>query len=220
MPGSPHNAAWGELARLGQLLREHDFAALVAALAGGTQPWVAAYVPPGGRPPPPDFFPAWIRRAGGYFPKFARVLRQLGRCREDMPARGEGEVRAHLRRCGGAWGGEVAEAYADAVGLALAAGTIAQVNAAGARAVVKCVFQMRNDFLLFRHAARVLGALRLDDRDAHAVSAMFAAVHTRAPLERAVMREFDLRAGGDEGVRPASLAVMREFDLRAGGDEG
>ena len=58
-----------QAARLVELLSKHDFPRLLESLSrsrsGGGQRHA---------PLPPDFFPCWIRRAGGYFPKFAQVL--------------------------------------------------------------------------------------------------------------------------------------------------
>lgn len=181
-----------QLRRVSELIQKHDFPALVRALQHGAQF-------------PPDFFPSWIRRAGGYFPKFAQVLsvradlihdrevlEQLGRCLEDMPARPTEAVHAHLRNIG--WDQQIV----NGVGTALNAGTVAQVNQLtmpdGTSAVVKVTWpdtrrQMETDFKLFSHARQILGALKLDDAPAQAVAAIFAAV---GKSEGAVLAEFDL----------------------------
>ena len=78
-----------------------------------------------------DYFPRWVMRAGGYFPKFGqilscrsdlihdtRVLEQLRLCLEDMPAQSIETVRAHLVAEG--WGSECA----GGIGEALNAGTV------------------------------------------------------------------------------------------------
>lgn len=182
-----------QLRRIVELIETHDFPALVRALQHGARF-------------PDDFFPNWIRRAGGYFPKFAQVLsvradlirskevlEQFGRCLEDMPARPLPAVREQLRGLG--WSREIC----DGVGESLNAGTIAQVNAVvmpdGTPAVVKLAWpdtrrQMQTDFRLFAHARGILRALRLEDEQSHAVAAIFSAV---GRSEGAVMQEFDMR---------------------------
>jgi predicted unusual protein kinase regulating ubiquinone biosynthesis (AarF/ABC1/UbiB family) len=158
-----------ELRRLMELVETHDFPGLVSALQHGARF-------------PDDFFPQWIRRAGGYFPKFAQVLsvradlirsrevlEQLGRCLEDMPPRSEQQVRDHLLAQN--WDTNVCAG----VGAVLNAGTVAQVNGLslpeGRPAVVKVSWpdtkrQMQTDFRLFRHALDILRALRLEDEKA------------------------------------------------------
>mmetsp|Transcript_116298 Transcript_116298/g.323984 ORF Transcript_116298/g.323984 Transcript_116298/m.323984 type:complete len:549 (+) Transcript_116298:73-1719(+) len=180
--------------RLGELIETHDFVALIRALQHGARF-------------PDDFFPNWIRRAGGYFPKFAQVLSvradlihnrnvldQLARCLEDMPSRSSERVREHLLSQG--WSGRACEG----LGEALNAGTVAQVNAVtlpdGSLAVVKVAWpdtkrQMQTDFRLFHHARSILSALRLEDDTAQTVGALFSAVSKN---EAAVMREFDMQA--------------------------
>jgi len=183
-----------ELRRLMELVETHDFPGLVGALRQGARF-------------PDNFFPEWIRRAGGYFPKFAQVLsvradlirsrevlEQFGRCLEDMPPRPEQQVRDHLLAQN--WDTNVCEG----VGAVLNSGTVAQVNSLtlpdGHPAVVKVSWpdtkrQMQTDFRLFRHAQDILMALRLEDEKATVVGALFAAV---SKAEAAVMREFDLLA--------------------------
>lgn len=183
-----------QLMRLVKLIETHDFMALVRALRPGVDL-------------PADFFPAWIRRAGGYFPKFAQVLsvradlihsrevlEQLGHCIEDMPAFPVGAVRQHLLNLG--WDPRIS----DGVGESLNAGTVAQVNVVvmpnGQTAVVKVAWpetrrQMETDFRLFAHARRILAALRLEDEVAKGIAAMFSAVGRN---ETNVLREFDMQA--------------------------
>ncbi|KAK3232880.1 hypothetical protein CYMTET_56785 [Cymbomonas tetramitiformis] len=192
--------------RLGELITKHDFRALVEALTGS-----------GGAAKnlKPDFFPTWMRTAGGYFPKFAqvlsvradlirdeRVLQQLARCLEDMPPRDEEAVRNHLAALPGL---PQQAAVCAGLGAALNAGTIAQVNLvrlpveggveSGELAVVKVCWEetrrkMLTDFRLFSHAKSILKALhRESDPNVQIVEAMFAAVGKAEPH---VIAEFDL----------------------------
>lgn len=179
--------------RLIELIQTHDFTALIRALRSRA-------------PLEPDFFPTWIRRAGGYFPKFAQVLsvradlihnqevlQQLSQCLEDMPARSTEEVCAHLERLT-RWDRDVCQS----VGRVINAGTVAQVNElpnAGGPAVVKVAWedrreQMRVDFKLFSHARAILKALDLADNQSQTILAMFSAV---SRSEGSVLQEFDLR---------------------------
>ena len=165
-----------QLGRLVELVETHDFAGLVRALSSGAQF-------------EPDFFPNWVRRAGGYFPKFAQVLSvradlihdravldSLARCLEDMPARPIHEVRQLLRQQG------VAEAMIDGVRECLSAGSIAQVHRLelpdGSAGVFKVAWpetreRFEADFRLFSHASEILSALNLNDVKTQAVAAMF-----------------------------------------------
>lgn len=180
-----------QLQRLIELIVAHDFMTLIRAF----QPGVHL---------PPDFFPNWIRRAGGYFPKFAQVLsvradlihnrevlEQFGRCIEDMPARPHEEVKQHLLQIG--W-----DVESECIGESLNAGTVAQVNMLrmpdGTACVLKVAWpdtrrQMETDFRLFAHARRILAALKLDDENAQAVAAIFSAVGRN---EASVLSEFDM----------------------------
>lgn len=181
-----------QLKRLLELVESYDLKAFLEAL-----------VHRGGQLPA-NFFPSWVRRAGGYFPKLAQVLsvradlihnrevlEQLSQCLEDMPARRREDVCEHLAKQG--WD-------TSGVGEALNAGTVAQVNAQtmpdGSPAVLKVAWpdtqrQMRTDFRLFAHAREILGALRLEDEQAQAVAAIFVSV---GKSEAAVLREFDMLA--------------------------
>lgn len=183
--------------RLAQLVEKHDFPGFVRSLGSGAQ------VPPG-------FFPGWMRRAGGYFPKFAQVLsvradlikdrevlEQMGRCIEDMPAMPPASVLEHLVDIG------FDSVFCRGVGDSLNAGSIAQVNAVtfpdGRRAVLKVAWpetkwQYQTDFRLFAHAREILRALKLDTEEAAAVAAIFSAVSKN---EVNVMREFDLSLEAD-----------------------
>lgn len=178
--------------RLAQLIEKHDFPAFVRSLSSGAQV-------------PPDFFPGWMRRAGGYFPKFAQVLsvradlikdrevlEQMGRCIEDMPAMPPASVSKHLVDLGFDSG------LCRGVGDSLNAGSIAQVNTVtfpdGRRAVLKVAWpetkwQYQTDFKLFAHAREILRALKLGTEEAAAVAGIFSAVGRN---EVNVMREFDL----------------------------
>ena len=111
-----------QAARLGELISKHDFPVLLRALTSR------------GERLPPDFFPTWIRKAGGYFPKFAQVLSVradliddpevlagLSRCLEDMPKRPHADVITILEQAG--W-----HDASSNLGRALNAGTVAQVN--------------------------------------------------------------------------------------------
>ncbi|CAE7204765.1 unnamed protein product [Symbiodinium sp. CCMP2592] len=178
-----------QAARLGELISKHDFPVLLRALTSRERL-------------PADFFPTWIRRAGGYFPKFAQVLSVradliddpevlagLSRCLEDMPKRPNADVVAVLEHVG--WHDASA-----GLGQALNAGTVAQVNQMSlyGRAVLKVTFpdvQRRfvTDFRLFSHAQAILRALNLQDDKAQIVGAMFEAV---GKSEGHVLREFDL----------------------------
>eukprot|EP00401_Gymnodinium_catenatum_P006398 CAMPEP_0117514548 /NCGR_PEP_ID=MMETSP0784-20121206/30126_1 /TAXON_ID=39447 /ORGANISM="" /LENGTH=541 /DNA_ID=CAMNT_0005310347 /DNA_START=13 /DNA_END=1634 /DNA_ORIENTATION=+ len=199
-----------QLQRLVELIETYDLPSFVRALATRSQL-------------PPDFFPAWVRRAGGYFPKFAQVLSvradlirdpevlaQFARCLEDMPSRSREVVREHVMRRG--WD----ERMCDGVGEALNAGTVAQVNTLtmpdGSPAVVKVAWpdtkqQMQTDFRLFEHARGILGALRLEDEQAQSVAGIFSAVQRNEP---AVLQEFDLGAEAD---------AMRMAATICGGDD-
>jgi len=181
--------------RLLELVQKHDLPGLIQALAS-----------PGGVHFEPNFFPDWIRKAGGYFPKFAQVLSVrpdlikdpevlagLSRCLEDMDVCSLDEVCQHLRQAG--W----AQACCARVGPPLNAGTIAQVNQFtlpdGSPAVVKVAWpktyaKMATDFKLFRHADKILKALDISSETASIVAAMFDAVDKAAP---SVLAEFDLR---------------------------
>eukprot|EP00931_Biecheleriopsis_adriatica_P118051 TRINITY_DN93520_c0_g1_i1.p1 TRINITY_DN93520_c0_g1~~TRINITY_DN93520_c0_g1_i1.p1 ORF type:complete len:497 (-),score=75.47 TRINITY_DN93520_c0_g1_i1:77-1567(-) len=179
--------------RLGELISKHDFPGLLRALTSS-----------GGVRFDPEFFPGWIRSAGGYFPKFAqvlsvradliddpRVLQGFSRCLEDMPSCPDHLVRSHLQEQG--W----PEASCAGVGRSLNAGTVAQVNEVvlqGMPAVVKVTWPSTRkkfviDFRLFSHARQILSALQLRDEKARIVAAMFDAV---AKSEPSVMEEFDL----------------------------
>lgn len=182
-----------QLQRILELVQKHDFKGLVRALGRGAK-FEA------------NFFPQWIRRAGGYFPKFAQVLsvradlihdrevlRQLSQCLEDMPRQSSRAVHAQLRR------EEWEPVVCDGVGECLNAGTIAQVNELalpdGSSGVVKVIGphtkrQFRTDFRLFKHAAKIFDALKLEDDTSRGVAAMFEAVQRSEP---SVMAEFDLR---------------------------
>uniref|UniRef100_A0A7S4VJF1 ABC1 atypical kinase-like domain-containing protein n=1 Tax=Alexandrium monilatum TaxID=311494 RepID=A0A7S4VJF1_9DINO len=194
-----------QLRRLVELIETHDFLGLIRALQNRAEF-------------PDDFFPNWIRRAGGYFPKFAqvlsvradlihnrRVLDQLSRCLEDMPARDRGRVHEFLQGLG--WD----QASLAGLGEALNAGTIAQVNELrlpdGRPGVVKATFpdtrrQVQTDFRLFEHARNILRALNLEDEQARTVGVLFAAVGKNEP---AVMNEFDLQA---EAIKLATAGEL------------
>lgn len=183
-----------QLKRLVELIETHDFHALVRALQPGAQL-------------PNDFFPRWILRAGGYFPKFAQVLsvradlihnpevlEQLGRCNENMPAQPPQAAKQHLLSLG--WDSRIC----DGVGGNLNAGSVAQVNELmmpdGTTVVVKIAWpdtrrKMETDFRLFVHARRILSVLRLDDEGSNIVAAIFSVVGKN---EENVLREFDMEA--------------------------
>lgn len=185
--------------RLVELIQRNDFQGMLRALTRRERL-------------EPNFFPSWIRRAGGYFPKFAQVLsvradlirdpevlRQLGTCLEDMPARPIVEVEQLLRSAEVGFPDEVCQGVGDVIN----AGSVAQVNHLvipspgqdGVQvAVVKVAWpgikvQMQTDFRLFSHAKAILSALRLEDLQTQTICSMFAAV---GKSEAAVMREFDL----------------------------
>lgn len=168
-----------------QLIQTHDFPGLITALTGGGFE--------------PDFFASWIRRAGGYFPKFAQVLsvrpdlihdravlEALSRCLEDMPPRPDHEVRVLLRQQG------FDESMVGSLRECLKAGSVAQVhrlelpdgggrNGGGEPGVVKVTWpsareRVLADFRLFGHARQILGALSTDEGAVRAVGAMFEAV--------------------------------------------
>ncbi|CAE6969746.1 unnamed protein product [Symbiodinium natans] len=179
-----------QAARLGELISKHDFPVLLRALTSR------------GERLPPDFFPTWIRKAGGYFPKFAQVLSVradliddpevlagLSRCLEDMPKRPHADVITILEQAG--W-----HDASSNLGRALNAGTVAQVNEMSfyGPAVLKVTFpdvhrRFVTDFRLFSHARAILQALNLRDDKAQIVGAMFEAV---GKSERHVLQEFDL----------------------------
>ncbi|CAJ1342599.1 unnamed protein product [Effrenium voratum] len=203
-----------QAARLADLIAKHDFPGLIGALTSR-------------RPLAPDFFPAWIRRAGGYFPKFAQVLsvradliedpqvlEGLSRCLEDMPSRPAAEVQAVLRQ-------EGLDQLCDSLGPALNAGTVAQVHSLslhGLELVLKVTFpearrRFDTDFRLFGHARQILGALKLNDEKANIVAAMFDAV---GKSEQSVLAEFDLREEANamqiaDGLLPMWPAVYAQW---------
>jgi predicted unusual protein kinase regulating ubiquinone biosynthesis (AarF/ABC1/UbiB family) len=184
--------------RLGELIDRLDFGQLVAAL-NGEQRFDA------------HFLPDWIRRAGGYFPKFAQVLSvradlvhdrevlaALGRCLEEMPARPEHEVVALLRE---QLSGVPVEEVVAALRECLNAGSVAQVHRlelpTAGPAVLKVTWpstraRFEADFRLFGHAHTILRAVSsqpMDEARVGAIASMFEAV---GRAETSVLREFDL----------------------------
>jgi len=198
-----------QLKRFVELMETSDFPAFARALQPGADLQ-------------PDFFPKWILRAGGYFPKFAQVLsvradlihsrevlEQLGRCIEDVPAKPRGAVKQHLMRLG--WNSNIC----NGVGGNLNAGSVAQINELtmpdGTIAVVKVAWpdtreKMETDFRLFVHARQIVAALRLDDDAARVIPSLFKAV---AKSEASVLQEFDMEAEARALAMAKSLCTRR-----------
>lgn len=181
--------------RLGELLGTYDLKGFLKAITNNRGKL------------PPDFFPCWIKRAGGYFPKLAQVLSiradlirdrevldQLSQCLEDMPAKPKHCVLDLLSQEG------FPQEFRNSVGEVINAGTVAQVHELSLDGhpvgVLKIAWpetrsQMQTDFRLFEHAQAIMRALNLDVEAATQVAMIFKAVGKN---ETAVLKEFDLRA--------------------------